>query len=95
MHLGKKVGHKWTDKECIVVCEVFKRDFVDSSSSLVNAISSIMKECPDLENGSVRMKISNTVQLCKEFSIRHTCQISTLKNYSQQHLKAFKKVFEI
>lgn len=87
--------HKWTDQECEIVCRVFKDEFVNSNNSIEAAIKKIKTLCPVLVEGSIRMKISNTVYMCDELGIKHNCMISTLSNYSQQHRKAFKIVFGI
>ena len=85
--------HQWTDEECEVVCKVFKDELVDSYGSVDNAIEKIEGLCPDLQPGSIRMKISNTIYICDELGINYNCTLKSLDHYSVQHRRAFKKVF--
>lgn len=88
--------HKWTNEDCEIVCSIFKKEFVDTyNNSVQDVITKIKNKCPLLNVGSIRMKISNTVYLCDEFGIEHNCSIAVLSNYSQQHLDAFQKVFDV
>lgn len=87
--------HKWTDKECEIVCTIFKDEFVNSSNSVQTAIKKINAMCPQLSPGSIRMKIANTICICDEVGVIHNCSIASLEHYSPQHRKAFKTVFGV
>ena len=87
--------HKWTDQECETVCKVFRDEFINSSNSIEIAIKKVKTLCPALEEGSIRMKIANTICICDEVRIKHNCNISSLDHYSQQHRKAFRTVFGV
>lgn len=90
--------HRWTDQECLVVCTIFKNEFVDSNDfvkSIDSVVQQIEMQCPLLSAGSIKMKISNTVAICNEERIVHSCSIASLSHYSQQHRKAFKEVFGV
>lgn len=87
--------HKWTDQECEIICSVFKDEFVISNNPVDSAIRKIKKLCPSLEEGSIRMKIANTIRICDEVGIKNNCHVASLEHYSQQHRKAFKKVFGV
>lgn len=65
--------HKWTDQECEIVCKVFRDEFVNSYNSVEAAVKKIKGLCPVLAEGSIRMKISNTVCICDELGINHNC----------------------
>lgn len=60
---------------------------MDSYNSIGAVVSKIKNRCPLLNEGSIRMKISNTVYICEELGIKHNCNIASLSNYSQQHEK--------
>lgn len=87
--------HKWTDEECEIVCSIFKEEFVDSYNSIGTVVSKIKNRCTLLNEGSIRMKISNTVYICNELGIKHNCNIASLSNYSQQHREAFRVIFGV
>ena len=87
--------HRWTYEECEIVCSIFKSECVDSSNSVDTVISKIEESCPSLSKGSIRMKLQNTVCICNELGIKHSCDVASLSDYSQQHMDAFKLIFGI
>lgn len=88
--------HCWTYEENINFVKYIRDHFVDNNSGLniddaVNELYEI--NCGKIKKSSIKMKIQNIKTLLEDHAIKNTLYCSPLRNYSQDNLSAFKKIF--
>lgn len=88
----KNIWSEADDKYC---CDEFVRKYIiekdfTSGSILVHNLALKLR---DLDEGSIRMKISNIVYIVNFLKIKHTCDITPLSNFSDQNLIVMIKSF--
>lgn len=85
--------HRWTMKEDEICCKRFLECYVLDKSSVdfVKFIRALLKEVPEVSEGSLRMKIQNVKYLSMREGLKDTSTIKPLRQYSMQCEQAFKK----
>ena len=81
---------RWSYNEDKYCCDEFVRKYIiekDYTSSSIFAYNLSLK-LKGLDEGSIKMKISNIVYITNFLKINHTCDIAPLCNYSDQNIIA-------
>lgn len=89
---GETAKHRWTFEEDFIVCKNFIDKYVvqKSAAGIQTVVSKVKEELPEINEGSVRMKMQNISALCSKYQVAATAKIKNLGQYSTQLEKAFK-----
>lgn len=92
----KKFKHCWTFDEDKLCCKRYLEFFILNKSNLKlkNFILILENDLPNINRGSLKMKIQNIKQILIEKQIEDTLELKTLANYSKQNLRAMSLVLE-
>lgn len=83
--------HRWTMAEDLICCKRFLETYViqQKDTDTVQFLQMLVKEVPEVSEGSLRMKIQNIKFLATEEGIEDTSTITSLRQYSMQCKNAF------
>lgn len=85
--------HRWTMAEDFICCKRFLEYYVIQKSDMdvASFLKMLVKEVPDITEGSLRMKIQNIKYLATREGLKDTFPLSWLSQYSMQCERAFKE----
>lgn len=88
--------HNWTAQEEEQCCREVLLEYVSPKStpscSVTDFITYLQSKLPQIEKGSIRMKIQNIKSILEEAHIPNRLEISKLDNYSLLNLEAFNQI---
>ena len=88
--------HTWTLVEEQICCREVLLEYVKPSARrpkpVKDFISFLHAKLPNIEAGSIRMKIQNIKSILEEYRIPNRLEISCLDNYSLLNLEAFNQM---
>lgn len=88
--------HTWTLQEEELCCKEALLEYVapktTPSRSTKDFITHLQTMLPQIERGSIRMKIQNIKTILEETHIPNRLEISRLDNYSLLNLEAFNRI---